>query len=228
MPTPLAEVGTPAPALSLPDQDGKLHSLGALRGAPVVLYFYPKDDTPTCTDQACAFNDSLPPFAELGAAVLGISPDDQKSHAKFAAKFNLAFPILADVPAADGVPPICNAYGVWQEKSMYGRTYMGVARTTFLIGADGVIARRWDKVKVKGHVEEVLEALGKLTGNRSDAEPSAKAAKPRAKKSATPAKRATSGRASKPPKKTSKKSARSSAKKAANRAAKKARRSSAK
>lgn len=162
----LISVGRPAPSFSLADQDGKVHKLSDYSGKPLVLYFYPKDDTTACTEEACSFQEQLPRFRKLSIPVLGISPDDEKSHRKFAAKFDLAFPLLADAPGPNGVPPVCDAYGVWAEKSMYGRKYMGVVRTTYLIGADGVVDARWDNVKVKGHVEAVLAAA---TGGHSGA-----------------------------------------------------------
>jgi peroxiredoxin Q/BCP len=205
-----------APSFSLVDQDGTQRTLASCKGAPVVLYFYPKDDTPTCTDQACAFNDAISDLAKLSANVMGISPDDQKSHAKFAAKFKLAFPILADGPGPDGVPPVCAAFGVWQEKSMYGRSYMGVARTTFLIDAEGKIARRWDKVKVKGHIDEVTAALRELAG---DGSPVAAGRPARAQAPKKPATRSTK----RPAKKSAKKASKKAAKKAVRRSAKKSR-----
>ncbi len=156
---PLIDVGRAAPDFTLPDQKGTKVKLSALRGQPVVLYFYPKDDTSGCTKEACQFRDLLPRFDGAQARVLGISPDDVKSHEKFAAKYDLPFSLLADVPDADGTPRICSKYGVWAEKSMYGRTYMGVVRTTYLFDAAGKVARRWDKVKVPGHADAVLEAL---------------------------------------------------------------------
>lgn len=161
---PLIEPGRKAPDFSLPDQHGATHALRDYRGRPVVLYFYPKDDTTGCTAQACQFRDDLPRFETSRAAVLGVSPDSVKSHAKFAGKYGLPFTLLADEPvgAADGkkgTPKVCDAFGVWVEKSMYGRKYMGVVRTTYLIDADGVVVRRWDKVSVPGHAEEVLAAV---------------------------------------------------------------------
>ncbi len=156
----LIEVGAKAPAFSLPDQDGRKHTLAEYKGRDVILYFYPKDDTSVCTDEACAFRDALPAFEKTKAVVLGVSPDSVKSHTKFAAKFDLTFPLLADEPAEGEAPAVCDAYGVWQEKSMYGRKYMGVVRTTYLIGGDGKVKARWDKVKVKGHVEAVMGVLG--------------------------------------------------------------------
>lgn len=159
---PLVEVGKKAPAFTLRDQDGKKHQLKDDAGRPVVVYFYPKDDTSGCTKEACAFRDLLPKFHKSKAVVFGVSPDDEKSHAKFVAKHDLNFTLLADVPGADGLPKVCEKYGVWQEKSMYGRKYMGVVRTTYLIDVDGKVARRWDNVKVPGHAEEVLEAVKSL------------------------------------------------------------------
>ncbi len=153
----MIDVGKKAPALNLADQDGEKHRLSDYLGAPVVLYFYPKDDTSGCTTQACEFRDDKAKFKRAGAAVLGVSPQDVKSKAKFAGKLGLNFPILADEGSK-----ISEKYGVWQEKSMYGRKYMGVVRTTYLIGADGKVKRRWDKVKPAGHADEVLEAIKAL------------------------------------------------------------------
>jgi len=153
----LIEQGTKAPAFRLKDQNGRTHALSGYSGQPVVLYFYPKDDTPGCTTETCEFRDALPEFESSKAAVLGVSILDQASKAKFAAKHNVTFPLLADEDNA-----VSEAYGVWQEKSQYGRTYMGIVRTTYLIGADGHVARRWDKVKVDGHAAEVLAAVKEL------------------------------------------------------------------
>jgi thioredoxin-dependent peroxiredoxin len=158
----MIDPGKPAPAFNLEDQDGKAHKLSDYAGKPVVLYFYPKDDTSGCTVEACNFRDDLPKFQKSNAVVLGVSPQDVKSKAKFAAKLDLNFPILADNPGDDGVPPVCEQYGVWQEKSMYGKKYMGAARATYLIDPQGKVAKRWDKVDVKGHAEEVLEAVKSL------------------------------------------------------------------
>jgi peroxiredoxin Q/BCP len=156
---PLVEPGRKAPPFTSKDQDGAAHRLRDFAGRTVVLYFYPKDDTSGCTKEACAFRDQHPEFSKMDAVVLGVSPDSEKSHRKFVDKHDLPFTLLADVAPEGGEPPICAAYGVWQEKSMYGRTYMGVVRTTYLIGPDGKVVRRWDKVKVPGHAEEVLEAV---------------------------------------------------------------------
>jgi peroxiredoxin Q/BCP len=123
----------------------------------VILYFYPKDDTPGCTKEACAFQDHLPTFGKSKAVVLGVSVLDEKSKAKFAAKYSLTFPLLADPDHA-----VIEQYGAWQEKSMYGKKYMGVARLTYLIGPDGKVVRRWDGVKVDGHAEDVLAAVASL------------------------------------------------------------------
>jgi len=157
-----AQPGKKAPAFSLKDQSGTTHALKDYAGKKLVLFFYPKDSISGCTAEACGFNDDLKAFEKAGAAVLGISILDEKSKAKFAAKNNLTFPLLADSRTDDDGKPdpaIAQKYGVWAEKSMYGKTYMGIERTTFLIGEDGKILRRWDKVKVPGHVEEVLEAV---------------------------------------------------------------------
>ncbi|MGA1222967.1 MAG: thioredoxin-dependent thiol peroxidase [Phycisphaerales bacterium] len=158
----LVAVGATAPEFTLPDAGGKPVSLSTLKGKPVVVYFYPKDDTSGCTAEACDFRDNLQQFRKLGCTVIGISPDSVKSHAKFAAKYKLTVTLLADEPDAAGVPAVCTAYGVWQEKSMYGRAYMGVVRTTYIIDANGKVAHRFDKVSVTGHVDEVLSAVKSL------------------------------------------------------------------
>ena len=154
---PLIEAGMKAPAFSLKDQDGHTHTLSDYEGRPVVLYFYPKDDTPGCTVEACAVRDNRPKFKPGKAAIFGVSILDEKSKAKFAAKFDLNFPLLADADHA-----VAEQYGAWQERSMYGKKYMGVARVTYLIGPDGTVAKRWDKVKPEGHAEDVLEAVKAL------------------------------------------------------------------
>jgi thioredoxin-dependent peroxiredoxin len=158
----LIEPGQAAPAFEMPDQSGRRHSLAGYRGKALVLYFYPKDDTPGCTKEACGFRDSLAEFERRGAVVAGVSPDGPKSHEQFAGKFGLKFSLLADVPDKAGTPRVCNAYGVWQEKESFGTRSMGVVRTTYLIDAQGRVARRWDRVRVDAHVDEVLEALGSL------------------------------------------------------------------
>ena len=155
---PLIDPGKKAPSFTLKDQDEKTHTLSDYEGRPVVLYFYPKDDTPVCTAEACAFRDNLPKFKPGKAAILGVSILDEASKSKFAAKYDLNFPLLADSDHG-----VADKYGAWQERSMYGRTYMGVARVTYLIGPDGKVVRRWDKVKVEGHADEVLAAVNNLT-----------------------------------------------------------------
>ena len=155
---PLIDPGKKAPAFTLKDQDSHVHTLSDYAGRPVVLYFYPKDDTPGCTAESCNFRDNLPKFKKAGnAVVLGASILDEKSKAKFAHKYDITFPLLADADHA-----VAEKYGVWQEKSRYGRTYMGIVRTTYLIGPDGKVARRWDGVKVEGHADEVLAAVRAL------------------------------------------------------------------
>ena len=153
----LIDEGKKAPAFALPDQDGNTRKLSDYAGTPVVLYFYPKDDTPGCTKETCAFRDNLPRFKAGKAAVLGVSILDEASKAKFAKKFDVNFPLLADEDHA-----VADQYGVWQKKSLYGREFMGIARTTYLIGADGKVAKRWDNVKVDGHAEDVLKAVQDL------------------------------------------------------------------
>jgi peroxiredoxin Q/BCP len=151
------EIGKAAPAFTMPtDGNGKV-SLGALKGKPVVLYFYPKDDTTGCTKEACGFRDSLPDFSKIDATVIGVSKDSVASHDKFKAKYQLPF-----ILASDADTGVAEKYGVWVEKSMYGRTYMGIERATFLIDAQGIVRRIWRKVKVAGHVEEVLKAVQEL------------------------------------------------------------------
>ena len=154
---PLVDPGKKAPSFSLKDQDGRTHRLADYAGRPLVLYFYPKDDTPGCTTEACAFRDNLPQFKKDKAAVLGVSILDEASKARFAAKHDLNFPLLADADHE-----VADKYGVWQKKSLYGRQFMGIARTTYLIGADGKVAERWDNVKVKDHADEVLAAVTAL------------------------------------------------------------------
>ena len=157
MTTALPEVGQIAPAISLPRDGGEIVNLADYAGQPVVLYFYPKDATPGCTKQAIGFTDLAHAFEEAGVAILGVSKDSVAKHEKFIAKNNLSFALLSDEDS-----DVCERYGVWKEKSMYGKKFMGIERTTFLIGADGKIAQVWPKVKVPGHVEAVLEAAKNL------------------------------------------------------------------
>ena len=146
--------GMKAPNFKLKDQNGKSISLKDYEGKNVVLYFYPKDDTSGCTAEACSFRDELPKFNNINAIILGVSPDSVQSHKKFEEKYNLPFTLLSD---EDKV--VVNKYEVWKEKSMYGRKYMGVERTTFIIEGTGKIKKIFNKVKVQGHNEEVLEAI---------------------------------------------------------------------
>ncbi len=151
----MIEVGKKAPAFTLKDQDGVTHKLSQYAGRPVVLYFYPKDATPGCTLESCDFQSRLPKFVKAGnSVVLGVSILDEKSKARFANKHGLTFPLLADADHE-----VADKYGVWQQKVRYGRKYMGIVRTTYLIDAEGMVARRWDKVGVEGHADEVLAAL---------------------------------------------------------------------
>ena len=153
----IPEAGQPAPDFTLPSDQGGDVSLRGLRGQKVVLYFYPKDDTSGCTTQACEFRDRWADVQAAGAVVLGVSPDGVRSHGKFRAKFDLPFPLLADEDHR-----VAEAYGVWGEKSMYGRTYEGILRTTFLIDGNGRIARVFEKVKPAGHAAEVMGALAAI------------------------------------------------------------------
>jgi peroxiredoxin Q/BCP len=154
---PLIEPGKKAPAFTLKDQQGQPHRLSDYAGRPVILYFYPKDDTPGCTQETCEFQAALPAYRSSKAAVLGVSILDEKSKARFASKHGVTFPLLADADHE-----VAEKYGVWQEKTNYGRKYMGIARTTYLIDGDGKVARRWDNVKVNGHVDAVNAALAEL------------------------------------------------------------------
>jgi len=151
----MVERGSVAPDFTLPSDAGDPVRLSALRGRKVVLYFYPKDDTPGCTAQACELRDALPRFDGVAAVVLGVSPDPVASHRKFREKHGLNFPLLSDEDHS-----VAEAYGVWVEKSMYGRTYMGIERSTFLIGEDGTVLEAWRKAKPAGHAAMVAAALG--------------------------------------------------------------------
>ena len=150
-------IGDAAPTFAAPtDGEGKV-DLASLKGRKVVLYVYPKDDTSGCTKEACGFRDALPDFSKIDAEILGVSKDSVKSHDKFKAKYDLPFTLASDEDGA-----VCEAYGTWIEKSMYGRKYMGIDRATFLIDENGVLRRQWRKVKVPGHVDEVLAATRAL------------------------------------------------------------------
>lgn len=148
------QVGQPVPEFTLEASGGQEISLSDYRGKKVVLYFYPKDSTPGCTQEACDFRDSAAAYEQKGAVVLGISPDPVKSHDKFAQKYELSFPLLSDPDHA-----VAEAFGVWQLKKMYGKEYEGIVRSTFLIDEEGLLIKAWSKVKVKGHTEEVFAAL---------------------------------------------------------------------
>ncbi|TBH20030.1 thioredoxin-dependent thiol peroxidase [Thermus thermamylovorans] len=154
------EPGTAAPDFALPDQEGRTHRLSDYRGRWVVLYFYPKDDTPGCTKEACGFRDRMGDLVALGAVVLGVSADDVESHRRFAEKYGLNFPLLSD-PGRQAIL----AYGAWGKKNLYGKEYEGVLRQTFLIDPEGRIAKVWRKVSPEGHAEEVAEALRALKGS---------------------------------------------------------------
>jgi peroxiredoxin Q/BCP len=178
--------GDAVPAFSLPASDGRTISAAGLRGQRYVLYFYPKDDTPGCTKEACSFRDNLPAFGGLGVPVFGVSADSEAAHRKFVLKYGLNFPLLSD-PERKLIEPI----GAWVEKSMYGRSYMGIARCTFIVGADGRIERVWEKVSPEGHAAEVLAALG---GKAAAPKPVIAKAKPKP----APAKTAAKPKAAKP------------------------------
>jgi thioredoxin-dependent peroxiredoxin len=151
------DVGDKAPSFTLPADGGGKVSLKDFKGQTVVLYFYPKDDTSGCTAEACAFRDALPDFYKVDAEIVGISKDPVKKHDKFKEKYELNFPLASDEDGA-----VCEAYGTWVEKSMYGRKYMGIERSTFLIDGKGVVRNVWRKVKVPGHADEVLKAAAAL------------------------------------------------------------------
>ena len=151
----MLEIGTQAPDFTLPDQNGNMHSLSEYRGKKVILYFYPKDNTPGCTKQACGFAERYPQFTEKGAVVLGISKDSVASHKKFEEKYGLPFTILSD-PELVAI----QAYDVWQEKKNYGKTYMGVVRSTYLIDENGKIVKAFEKVKAADNPEQMLGELG--------------------------------------------------------------------
>jgi thioredoxin-dependent peroxiredoxin len=153
----MIEVGQAAPGFSLTDQAGNTVTLEGCKGIPFILYFYPKDDTPGCTKEACAFRDAFAEYRKRKARILGVSPDDGGSHARFAQKFELPFPLLSDPDHK-----VCEVFGVWKEKNMYGRKFMGVERTTFVIDAQGVVRAVFPRVKVDGHSDAVIRALDAL------------------------------------------------------------------
>lgn len=153
----MLETGTKAPDFSLPDQGGVMHSLSRYRGKKVILYFYPRDNTPGCTKQACGFRDLYPQFTEKGAVVLGVSKDSVASHKKFQEKYQLSFPILSDTELQ-----VIQAYVVWKEKKLYGKVSMGVVRTTYLIDENGIISKAFGKVKPAQNPEQMLEELNDI------------------------------------------------------------------
>lgn len=150
----LPQVGDKAPDLTLPSDGGGTVSLNDYRGQKVIVYFYPKDDTPGCTTESCSLSENISSLNKLGCAVIGVSKDSVKKHDKFKEKYNLKFPLASD---AEG--DVCERYGVWAEKKFMGRKYMGILRTTFLIDENGVIEKVWENVKVAGHTDEILTAL---------------------------------------------------------------------
>jgi len=156
------EPGDVAPDVALPDESGTVHHLSDQRGRWTVLYFYPEDDTPGCTTEACQFRDLTPHYADTGADVWGVSPDNAASHRRFREKFELPFTLLSDVDHA-----VAEKYGAWQEKQNYGRTYWGIQRSSYLIDPDGKIARSWPRVKADGHAAAVLEALAEARAERA-------------------------------------------------------------
>ena len=153
----MLETGTKAPDFSLPDQGGVIHSLSRYRGKKVILYFYPRDNTPGCTKQACGFRDLYPQFTEKGAVVLGVSKDSVASHKKFQEKYQLSFPILSDTELQ-----VIQAYDVWKEKKLYGKVSIGVVRTTYLIDENGIISKAFGKVKAAQNPEQMLEELNDI------------------------------------------------------------------
>ncbi len=153
----MLNVGEKAPSFELGDHEGKQHKLDDYLGGWLVVYFYPKDDTPGCTKEACGFRDSLADFADLDAAVLGVSADDASAHQKFAKKYELNFPLLVDPDKS-----MLEAYGAWGEKKLYGKTHLGVNRITYVIDPDGNVAKAWSTVKADGHADEVRTALAEL------------------------------------------------------------------
>jgi len=168
---PMLNVGDRAPDFDLPDQTGKHVTLASLKGKQVVVYFYPKDDTPGCTVEACSFRDEYAALKKKDAVVLGVSPQGEASHQKFAQKYSLPFPLLCDTEHE-----LAEAFGAWGEKENYGRKYMGILRSTFIIGPDGKLSHVWPKVKTAGHGAEVLAALN------GEAPPAPAKKKPAAKK----------------------------------------------
>ncbi len=197
---PPIEIGSVLPEFSASDQNGRTIASASLRGGPLVIFFYAEDNTPSCTQECRDFRDLAPQFARLKARIIGVSAQDAASHARFDAKNKLGYTLLVDKPAPDGVPPLAGLFGIWAEKSMYGRTYMGVVRTTFVFDAEGKLTARFDKVRVKEHARAVLDALASGTGGSAEVKPkrAASAVKPKARPAAKPAKKkATAARGAK-------------------------------
>lgn len=194
---PLIEPGAKAPNFSLKDKDGKSHALKDYTGRPLVLYFYPKNESADCTLEACHFRDHYPEFSKIKAVVLAVSPDTAESHARFAAEHALPFTLLVDAPRKGSPPAAASAYGAWQDKTLYGRRYQGVVRTTYLLNGAGRVVRRWDKVKVEGHAPQVLAAVRDLHAGGREAVMESKPARMRP----------TKGRAVKAPKARSRRTA---------------------
>ena len=155
----MVEPGQPAPDFTLPNQHGEDVTLSQFRGTPVVLYFYPRDDTPGCTKEACAFRDARAQYRKAGAEVVGVSPDTPQSHLKFAQKYDLPFVLVSDTDHR-----VCEDYGVWKEKNLYGKKSMGVERSTFVIDRDGIVRKIFRRVKVDGHADAVLAAIEEARG----------------------------------------------------------------
>jgi peroxiredoxin Q/BCP len=153
----MVQVGQQAPDFTLPDQNGTNVTLSSLRGSPVVLYFYPKDDTPGCTREACGFRDAFEAYRQAGATILGVSPDNPESHTRFIAKYELPFTLLADIDRT-----VCELYNVWKEKNMYGKKSMGIVRTTIVIDSAGIVTKIFPRVRVDGHSDAVLAVLQAL------------------------------------------------------------------
>lgn len=202
----MLHVGKPAPDFSLPDQDGKKVDSSSLRGRWVVLYFYPRDDTPGCTVEACEFTAALPDFRGLGAEVFGCSADSAAAHTKFIAKYKLGITLLTDASKS-----VMKAYGAYGEKKLYGKPVVGVIRSTVILSPEGKVAHHWATVKAAGHAEQVRQRLAELQGG-APAMPAAKSAKKAKKAKVT--KRAAAAAAAKPGKKAQKKAAKKAAKKA--------------
>jgi peroxiredoxin Q/BCP len=224
---PTLEIGRSIPDITLEDSKGSPRRLKDLVRSWLVVYFYPKDMTPGCTTEACDFTDLAARFDALDVAVVGVSPDSVKSHASFIAKEKLGVELLADPPAAGGTPRAAESFGVWGTKSMYGRSYQGVIRSTFLVGRDGKVVKAWENVKVPGHAADVLAAVTQFAGGSGKAAPATSKAEPSRKAStraaATPRKKAAATKKAVASRKPASKPAGKPASKSASKAAKKSR-----